>query len=106
MKASELKHLADALLRANESAMTKSGVDDGGSCNFDTAVIKLRGIRAREAEQLPVRLSKITSGYWKGWYFVFGELWGQGNRRTAMAEAMAKSLENDGYESAVYYQLD
>lgn len=30
----------------------------------------------------------------------------KGNRRTRMAEAMAKSLCDDGYAAGMYYQMD
>ncbi len=51
-------------------------------------------------------LEKAWGRMWKGWYFVNIELHGQGNRRTAMAEAAAKSLKASGLQAGVYYQMD
>ena len=106
MKQTELEKLALAITKANAYAAAYSEVEDGGSCNLDTPVIKIKGLTEEQAKQLPANLGKVSSGVWKGWWFVFGNLQGQAMRRTAMAEAICKSLEEDGYEASVYYMLD
>lgn len=105
MKANELKALGEALLRAQAAALECANVNDGGSCNFDQAVLGVR-LTKKQAETLPVRLEKCNYGFWKGWWFVHTPLYGQAMRRTAMAEAAAKSLSESGYDASVYYMLD
>ena len=105
--------LKAAVETAQNEAMKLKDTDDGGTCNFDTPVIKLpEGIKPRkdlegylDKYNRPM-LEKAWGRMWKGWYFVNIELHGQGNRRTAMAEAAAKSLEASGLQAGVYYQMD
>lgn len=105
MKANELKALGEALLRAQDAALECANVNDGGSCNFDTPMLLVK-MTKKQAETLPVRLEKCEYGFWKGWWFVHTPLYGQAMRRTAMAEAASKSLNESGFDSAVYYMLD
>lgn len=105
MKANELKALGEALLRAQDAALECANVNDGGSCNFDTPMLLVK-MTKKQAETLPVRLEKCEYGLWKGAWFVNVPLYGMGMRRTTMAEAAAKSLNESGFDSAVYYMLD
>lgn len=110
MNITELKAAIEA---AQSKAMEFKDADDGGTCNFDTPVIKLpEGIKPKKDLEgyldqygRPM-LEKACGRMWKGWYFVNIDLYGQGNRRTAMAEAAAKSLEASGLQAGVYYQMD
>lgn len=109
----DIIELKAAVETAQNEAMKLKDTDDGGTCNFDTPIIKLPdGIKPRknlegylDKYNRPM-LEKAWGRMWKGWYFVNIELHGQGNRRTAMAEAAAKSLEASGLQAGVYYQMD
>lgn len=85
--------------------------DDGGTCNFDTCMIFLKGKRKSFIEQLEyltgLTFSKYESRYsQKGWYMVFFNTCGQANMRTAMAEAAAAYLIDRGVNASVYYMID
>lgn len=105
MTKQELQKLSEALIKANECALECANVADNGSCNFDTPLLLVK-MTEKQAETLPVKVSKCRYGIWKGCWFVHGNLFGMGNRRTTMAEAISKSLNESGFDSAVYYQLD
>lgn len=102
--------LSDALKRANIEALKFSNIDDGGSCNFDSPVIKLLRWKDSEIKHASllasVDVGHQLSGWWKGYRFVSSVMYGQGYRRTRMAEAAKKSLEADGYDVSMYYQMD
>ena len=85
--------------------------DDGGSCNFDTCMIFLKGKRKSFIEQLEyltgLTFSKYESRYsQRGWYMVSFNTCGQANMRTAMAEAAAAYLIDKGVNASVYYMID
>lgn len=106
MTKEELERLKRSLCKARKYALAFATVDDGGTCCFDTAVIKLSRITKAQLSELPIRLSKVGSRGWSGCYFVYTPLYGQGFRRTIMAEAAAKSLKEDGWDAFVYYMMD
>lgn len=103
MTKEEVRLLSIALNKAREESMQFAESEDGGSCNFDTPVLSLKATK-RQLQGLP--LSKIDYGLWKGNWFVDLPLYGQGNRRTMMAQTIAKSLRESGFNASVYYQLD
>lgn len=105
MTALEIDKLEYALLKAQKAANELKYVDDGGSCNFDTVAIKVNATK-KQLAQIEWAIEKIGSKMWRGWAFVYLDLCGQANRRTRMAEAAAKSLQKDGFDACVYYQLD
>ena len=82
--------------------------DDGGTCNFDAASIRLSGWIQSKVEQA-AREAGVRCFVWNLWgtkSFVFPIGCGQGNARTAGAEAMSKHLKSAGYDASVYYQMD
>lgn len=82
--------------------------DDGGTCNFDAATIRLKGWNQAKVEQA-AREAGVRCFVWNLWgskSFVFPIGCGQGNARTAGAEAMSKHLESAGYDAGMYYQMD
>ena len=103
MTKEEVRLLSIALKKAQEESMKFADSEDGGSCNFDTPVLFLKATR-KQLQGLP--LTKIDYGSWKGGWFVEIPIYGMGNRRTRMAEAIAKSLNESGFNAGVYYQLD
>lgn len=106
----KVKNLVEALLKAKKAAEEFSNIEDGGTCNFDTCIIKLHrwaknDIEAAEQES-GVSIGDQLSGWHKGYRFLNDLCKGQAHRRTKMAEAAKKSLQADGYEVSVYYQMD
>ena len=83
--------------------------EDGGTCNFDSVILKIK-IPAELAPQTWVQLDKMLvrdyGRMWRGCYMVDIPLSGQANRRTRMAEAACKELNNAGYNAFLYYQCD
>lgn len=101
----QLAALEAAVKAASEAAMPHANTEDGGTSNFDTCYIRLR---------IPKRLrDKSQLHFYKGWG-LFRGCWsiqelpahGQGNMRTRMAEAAAKSLCAAGYHAIVRYEID
>lgn len=103
MTKEEVRLLKIAIDKAKDESMKFANSEDGGSCNFDTPVLSLKATKT-QLQGLP--LTKITYGLWKGDWFVDLPLYGMGNRRTRMAEAIAHSLRESGFDASVYYQLD
>lgn len=104
MTKNELKEMATAMIQANNYALEYASVNDGGSCNFDHPIIKINRLTKKQAEQLPLRVYKCYGG--GGWWGVNCALHGQAMRRTAMAEAFAKKMNELGYTCSVYYMMD
>lgn len=99
------------LLRSLRRAAISAGLhledDDGGTCNFDTPVLHYveYGLTHDEADAV-IKSAGLSFTDWKGAMKIDGITSGQGNRRTAMAEAFASQLKADGIPSSVYYQID
>lgn len=103
----KLEH--DIMLAQKEADLYRN-VEDGGTCNFDMVTIKLGRYTQKTkklAAQLDWNITPVEEGkYWAGWWFVFININGQGNRRTTMVEAAAKKLEVLGWETRVFYEVD
>ena len=101
--------LKNALIKAKEAALRFADVDDGGTCNFDAPTVFLKGWRKAEVE---AAVNGAGLRCWKyratgsSAYIICGGAYGQGNRRTAMAEEMYRSLKSDGFDAGMYYQMD
>lgn len=106
----KIQKLVKALKIANEAAIAADRPDDGGSCNMDTATIKL--FRWTQAEIIEVkRLSGIEigdplTGFFRNYRFVFFNTNGQADRRSRMANAAYKSLKEQGYDVMFWQQMD
>lgn len=102
--------LAEAIKKAAEAAQVHANDDDGGTCNFDSAFLRVKGMpdaQAKEIEQLSGVRNYITNHSLFGRIIMLsGSLRGQGNRRTRMAEAMRRSLEEQGIDCGCYYAMD
>lgn len=108
----DMGNLVSALLKAHDAAIAVNTPDEG-TFNFDTPIIKLpEGADVNEinkdacSEFYGVSLERVDSGCYEGWYFINGLCSGMQMRRTKMAEAIAKSLKEDGYTAGVYYAMD
>lgn len=97
--------LERALEAAKKEMLKYADTEDGGTCNFDTPVIRVKATE-KMMSQAEYRLVKVGEKGWQDCWFVFLPLYGQGNRRTRMAEAAARSLIASGFEAGVYYQMD
>lgn len=115
--------LTRALRRATFAALLRANEDDGGTCNFDSPALDFAacGIKEKDAAQLIESLG-LNSFVWKPFknhrnddgtmirapkYLVIcGFQRGQGNCRTRMAEAFCASMNADGCETMMYYQMD
>lgn len=75
-------------------------MEDGGACNFDRAIINLKGCPRDIIESLPVEKKKGT------WYFLYVNHKGMGLKRTKKAEVIANYLISEGFDCSVHYVLD
>lgn len=98
---------------AVKAAQAFAATDDGGTCNFDSAIIYVPGMSGKQVKEIEAREKRLS--YWSGSkhrpaHFHVGGTSGQGLRRTRMAEAMGKSLEANpdmsGLNVSMYYQMD
>lgn len=101
----DLNKLMNDIAYAAAVAIMYDEVEDGGSCNFDTPIVELT-LTKKERVAVAEFLTPIGTRGYKNCYFVEVPLYGQGNRRTRMAEAAAEALRKEGYKASVYYQLD
>lgn len=102
-----IEELESLIRKAEGESLVFKDVEDGGTSNFDTPIIKRpEGIKPKELQQLSWQVTPVGDKGFKGWYFLYTRILGQGDRRTAMAEAVAKYLNNNGVEASVYYQMD
>ena len=103
--------LRKALERAKHAAELARQADDGGTCNFDSPTLDYRamGMSKKKAVET-IEQTGLRCFEWKGYgdlrLVLCGMTVGQGNCRTAMAEAFNKSLNADGIASGMYYQMD
>ena len=115
--ASPLKPLAGRYLKLSQDLRTAAAAarqaaalsDDEGTCNCDTAMLTLPKWHGAKVKQAADAAGVNCSAFeWFGQrrYFVSCGATGQGNSRTAAAEAMAKALSDLGYAASVYYQMD
>ena len=86
-----------------------------GSCNFDTAYIPAKRDSAKTRKR--IEALRFRTDYRKGWGFMLYpeeiqyRRWPEWKgchqaRRTAVPEAIAKTLTTAGVPAGVYYQLD
>ena len=83
------------------------GTDDGGTSNFDAPTIHLRGWSRKNVEAAAAAAGGSCS-FWNlcGSYIFPVPGTGQGNTRTAAAEAAGDYLKELGYDTGMYYQMD
>lgn len=102
--------LADDLRKAAEAGREAAkSSDDGGTCNFDSATLYLKGWNREKVEQA-ARAAGVGFFVWNLWgskAFVFPIRGvGQANANTAAAEAMREALKGMGYDAGMYCQAD
>lgn len=79
--------------------------NDGGSANLDRVVIRMPGVREAAVKVLPGYLAKASTCHPRGLH-LDTPFPGQGNQRAAGVRAMHKSLQDQGVDCYVYYQVD
>lgn len=118
------ERLRRSLIRATHAALAAIGDgEDGGTCNFDAPALDFSalGLRKPQAERVidhcglrcydwrPFKSHRDESGKLikaPTYLVITGFQRGQANLRTRMAEAFCHSLNRDGIESGMYYQMD
>ncbi len=106
---SDSRRLVRALKRSAIAAVKHINDGDGGTCNFDSPALSWKecGMRKSTVEAA----IKEAGLRWYEWsalkmLVVTGFQWGQGDRRTNMAEAFSANLESEGYGHHMYYAMD
>ena len=102
--------LAEALKKASADAVIAAyGEADGGTCNFDSPTLTLKGWPKAKVEQA-AKAAGLRCFVWNCYgskSYVFSvPVAAQANARTTAAEAMCKSLRTAGYDAGMYYQVD
>ena len=106
MKQQDYIALGKALEIAKQKAMAYANYDDGGTCNFDSPLIQLKGTSSKTLEKWFSEYG-VYQLYQGGWYIIGCRvLCGQGYRRTKMAEEFAETLKQLGYTCYVHYVMD
>ncbi|MBQ6960906.1 MAG: hypothetical protein IJP78_08025 [Clostridia bacterium] len=117
------KRLTWALKRAAVASAQYIDHEDGGTCNFDSPALDFAacGLKKADAEQA-IHDAGLLCYDWKPFkdhygpdhklirnptYLVIsGFQSGQGNRHSKMAETFSESLNQEGFTSIMYYQMD
>lgn len=85
------------------------GSDDDGTCNFDAAVLYLKGWNEEKVKQA-ANAAGVGCSTWTMFrtkHYVFSpSVRAQANARTKAAEAMMNVLAEKGYDASMYYQMD
>lgn len=101
----ELAALEAAVNEAARVALKYKDADDGGACNFDTPLLAVK-IPKRLRDATALHLARCWGRYSKCYIIEDIPLYGQGDRRSEMAEAACESLRTSGYAATMYYQMD
>lgn len=113
----QIEELSQAIRKASIAALGFLEVPDDGTSNFDTLQIILSSVRTEASagwtsSEIELAFSEtgcrcyIQRSGKSLIVDVIGCTSGQGNRRTAMAEAARDSLRESGFDAYVYYQMD
>lgn len=82
------------------------GIEDNGSCNFDETMVKVEKIfSADETIAIFKDCGVEAAKHEKGWLLVGGSH-GQAWRNTAWHRKFAEILEDECFETSIYYRLD
>lgn len=102
--------LAEDLEAAAAYGMEEAAnTEDGGTCNFDAAVLDLKGWSRKKVEQA-AKAAGLVCSVWnicgtKRYVFSMRCRY-QAAARTKAAEAMCEALRMFGYSTGMYYQID
>ncbi len=105
----DYKKLTEDLIKARIAAEEAAKGKDGGTANLDTMTIKIPGAREKKVIEAVKAAGLYTRGKseWLGVrYFINPPTCGQGNSRYRAVQAMSKVMEEAGYNTLIYYQMD
>lgn len=102
----DFQKLTKDLIKAKQNALTMVGVDDGGTCNFDTFVLLQKNINYNSLKEAISKAGLHVSKWSAGHYHIYGYEMGQANRRTTMVEMFEKTMRELGYNTTIYYAMD
>lgn len=100
--------LRDDLIKALQAgrAAEEADPEDGGTCNFDAAMIHLPRWIRKKVEQAAEEAGSSCFDWHDGWMVFRPNTRSQGNARSRNAEAMVRALAAMGYETMDYCQMD
>ncbi len=117
------ERLTRALKRAAIASVSHIDEPDGGTCNFDSPALDISacGMKKEDVERI-INAVGLHCHDWQPFknhrgddgkvikaptfLVISGFQCGQGNRHTHMAEAFCQSMNMDGFETQMYYQMD
>lgn len=106
MEQDKYKRLTEDMKYAlNEGKKAVEGMEDRGTCNFDSPTLFLKGFDEGKAI---AAIEAAGSGAWRyrGEYIISPCISAQGEPRTVKAEKIASVLRLKGYDAGMYYQMD
>ncbi|WP_082061125.1 hypothetical protein [Pseudomonas sp. MRSN 12121] len=109
MTKNQLPELAAAVARAIDAGKAASAAapDDGGSANLDRVYVRVGLLREKTLKAAGIEgWMQSASTYHARAFHLGAPFPGQGNRRYAGVQAMYKSLQADGVDCGVWYQVD
>ncbi len=97
-----------AIIAANRADLDKS---DGGTCNFDNAFLNISTRYKNRVYGAAMKAGlTVREARWGGRSGFFVDVRNCGNgqaaNRTRVAEAIAKTLEANGIDAGMFYQMD
>jgi hypothetical protein len=106
----DTQKIAEAIRKAVAKAQEFKTMQDGGTCNFDSAYLIVPGMRDNQGKEIETLAGVVLD---LGTYPCHGRILriiggksGQGDRHTKMAEVMGESLKADGFNVGMWYQMD
>lgn len=105
MTTKQLKALdSDISLAITDALKAITGLDDSGTCNFDSVEIELGRVNRTTLQGLKNKLRQDWRC--KAWYTIATPIVGQGQRNTRLVELVAEELRTKGYKAYVRYVMD
>ena len=109
MKKEQLPEVVAAVERALEAgkAAAAAAPDDGGSANLDRVYLRVGLLREKTLHDAGLHgWMQSASTYHARAFHLGAPFGGQGNRRYAGVQAMHKSLQSEGVDCGIWYQMD
>jgi hypothetical protein len=105
-----LAQIIDAINQAEAAAIAADPNEDGGTCCLDTPLIKLDRYTEDDIQAVTdatgIRIGDKMSGFWRGYRFLWTKTHGQAERRSQMAEAAYRKLNELGIPCHFWQQCD
>lgn len=105
-----IKNYAEAIKQAENAAQKANTGEDGGACNFDSALIELEGWSKKDIQKLEkesgLEIGAKMSGYWKNCCRIDFSYKGQADNRSRMANAAYNILKELKIPTRFYCQMD